>query len=144
MTLFTMPHFKRRFASVMLVLWVFALGTAWANACLLQDRTTHLDPSTVAIAGPPVVSPGHVGVLASHAQGQSSGEAPCLTLCDDGSQSLVKWQPGMELPDMAMPPPFAMAWSESVAALDAQQPVRIERPARADLPLRTRYVRLAL
>jgi hypothetical protein len=45
---------------------------------------------------------------------------------------------------MAMLPAFAMAWSESVAALDVPQPVRIERPARTGLPLRTRYVRLAL
>jgi hypothetical protein len=144
MNFFTIPPIKRRFASVMLVLWVFALGTAWANACLLQDRTTHLDPSTVATAGPPVVSPGHVGVLGSHAQGQSPGEAPCLKVFDDASQSIVKWQPGMELPDMAALPPAAMAWAEAVAALDARQPVRVVRPARSSLPLRTRYVRLAL
>jgi hypothetical protein len=63
---------------------------------------------------------------------------------DDKSQRNFKWQPGMELLDMAMLPSFAMAWPESVAALDARQLVRIERPARLDLPLRTRYVRLAL
>lgn len=144
MTLFKTPRLKRRFAAAMLVFWVFALSASWANACLLQDRTTHLDSSLVATAGLPAVSPGHAGVLASHAQGQSPGEASCLKVCDDASQSLVKWQPGMELPDMAMLPSFAMAWPESVAALNARQPVRIEGPARADLPLRSRYVRLAL
>lgn len=144
MTLFRTSGHKRRFALALLVLWLFALGAAWANACLLQDRTTHLDPSLVATAESPVVSPGHIGVLASHAQNLPPGEAPCLKLCDDASQSLVKWPTGMELPDVAMPPPFAMAWSESVAALDARRPVRIERPARQDLPLRTRYRRLAL
>lgn len=128
----------------MLVFWVFALGVGLANACLLQDRTTHLDPSTVASAGQPSVSPGHVGALTGHSQDQSSGEASCLKVCDDASQSLVKWQSGMELPDMVMLPPFAMAWSESVAAFDARQPVCIERPVRIVLPLRTRYVRLAL
>ena len=144
MTLFTIPNFKRRFASVMLVLWVLALGASWANACLLQDRTTHFDPSTVAIAGSSIVSPGHVGVLASHAQDPSPGEAPCLKVCDDGSQSLVKWQAGMELPNAAMLPSFTMARLVSVAARDARQPVRFERPARTGLPLRTRFVRLAL
>jgi len=144
MSIFNSPRSKRRFASAMLVFWVFAMGAAWANACLLQNRTTHLDPSFVATAAVSAVSSGHIGVLASHAQNQSPGEAPCLKVCDDASQSPVKWQSGVELPDMAMLPPFAMAWSELVAALDAPQPVRIERLARADLPLRTRYVRLAL
>jgi len=144
MTPFQTFRLKRRFASVMLVAWVFALGAAWANACLLQDRTTHLDPSLVATAGPPAVSPGHAGMQPDHAQGQSPGETPCLKVCDDASQSLIKWQPGIELPDMAMLPPFAMASPGSVAALDARHPVRIEHPARQSLPLRTRYVRLAL
>ncbi len=144
MTLFRTARLKRRFASAMLVFWVFALGAAWANACLLQDRTTHLDPSFAAAAELPAVSPGHMGVLANHAQVPSPGEAPCLKVCDDASQSLVKWQAGMELPDMAMLPTFAMAWPDSVAALDARQPVRIEPLARTGLPLRTRYVRLAL
>jgi hypothetical protein len=144
MTLFRTRRLKRCFVSAMLVFWVFALGTAWANACLLQDRTTHRDPSTVASGKSPVVSPGHVGVLASHAQIPSPGQAPCLKACDDASQSLVKWQSGMELPDMIMLPPFAMPRSVSVAALDAPQSVRLGRYAREDLPLRTRYVRLAL
>ena len=144
MSIFNCPRSKRRFASAMLVFWVFAMGAAWANACLLQNRTTRLDPSFVATAAVSAVSSGHIGVLASHAQNQSPGEAPCLKVCDDASQSPVKWQSGVELPDMAMLPPFAMAWSELVAGLDAPQPVRIERLARAGLPLRTRYVRLAL
>jgi len=144
MTLFTIPHIKRRFASAMLVLWVFVLGAAWANACLLQDRTTHLDAANVATTTTPAVSPWHVDTHSSHAQGQSPCETPRLQVCDDASQSIVKWRPNTELPDMATLPPFAMAWSESVAALDAPQPVHIEHPARRGLPLRTRYVRLAL
>jgi len=144
MALLHTPRIKRRFASAMLVSWVFAVGAAWANACLLQDRTTHLDPLFVATKELPAVSPGHAGALASHAQNQSPGEAPCLKVCDDTSQIIVKWQSGMELPDMAMLPSFAMDWSVSVAALDLRQPARIERLTRAGLPLRTRYVRLTL
>ncbi len=144
MTLFNNPRLTRRIGQAMLVFWVLALGTAWANACLLQDRSTHLEPSVVATAGLPAVSPGHIGVLAGHAQVQSPGEAPCLKVCDDASQSLIKWQPGMELPDMTKLPSFAMVWPESLAVLDARQPVRIEPLARTGLPLRTRYVRLAL
>jgi len=144
MTPIKTPRLRRRIASVMLVLWVFVLGAAWANACLLQDRATHSDSSLVATAGPPAVSSGHVGIEPGHAQGQSPGEAACLKVCDDASQGIVQWQPNTGLPDTPMLPPFAVRWSASFAALDARQPVRIEHPARPDLPLRTRYVRLAL
>ena len=128
----------------MLMVWLFALGAAWANACVLQDRTTHLDPSFVGTAAFLAVSPGHFGVLASHVQNPSPNEAPCLKVCDDTSQSLVKWQFGVDLPGMAMLPSFTMAWSESVASLDALQPVRVEYPTQVALPLRTRYSRLTL
>ena len=144
MTLFKPPRLKRRFASAALVLWVLVLGVAWSNACLLRDRTTHLDPAFLAIEGLPAVTPGHIGVSASDAQNQSPGSAPCLKVCDDASQTIVKWQWGTELPGMALLPSFAMEWSVSGAALDASQPVRIERPTRAGLALRTRYVRLTL
>lgn len=144
MPFFRISRLKRHFASAMLVFWVLALGAAWANACLLQDRTKHIDPSFVATDALPAVSPDHADVMDIHAQGQSPAEAPCLKICDDVSQSLVKWQPGMELPATAMFPSSAMAWPESVAALDAWQSVGFVRPAHSDLPLRTRYLRLTL
>lgn len=144
MKIFQIHLFKRRFAAAMLMVWLFALGAAWANACVLQDRTTHLDPSFVGTAAFLAVSPGHFGVLASHVQNPSPNEAPCLKVCDDTSQSLVKWQSGVDLPGMAMLPSFTMAWSESVASLDALQPVRVEYPTQVALPLRTRYSRLTL
>ena len=144
LTLFRTTRLQRRFALAMLVFWVFALGAAWANACILQDRSTHIDVSLVATDALPAMSPGHAGVLDIHAQGHSPGEAPCLKVCDGVSQSLVKWQPGMELPVMGMLPFLTIAWPESVAAVDAQQMAGIERPAHADLALRTRYSRLTL
>ena len=144
MKIFQFHLFKRRFAAALLMVWVFALGAAWANACVLQDRATHLDPSFGGTAAFLAVSPGHVGVLASHVQNPSPSEAPCLKVCDDTSQSLVKWQSGVDLPGMAMLPSFTMAWSESVASLDARQPVRVEYPTQVALPLRTRYSRLTL
>jgi hypothetical protein len=143
-TLLKTQQLKRSFASVMLVFWVFALGAAWANVCQLENRTTHLDRSFVATQRPAAVWSGHANVLASHAQGQSPSETHCLKVFDDVSLNIDKWQSGMELPDMAVLPPFTMAWSASVTALDALQPARIDPRARTGLPLRTRYVRLAL
>lgn len=144
MTAFTKARRKRRIASVMLVFWLFALGAGWANACVLQARGTHGHSADAVAAGAPMVSPGHVGVVDDHSADSSPGKAPCLKVCDDSTESLVKWQSGIDLPDLAMLPPVALPWPMSVAALDAPQAARIEHPARAGLPLRTRYSRLAL
>ena len=144
MTLIWTPRLKRRFALAMLAFWVFALGAAWANACLLQARTTYLDPSFFATAGERAVLPGNVGVLAGQAQNQSPGEAPCLKLCDEGSQVIVKWQSSNDLTKLSMLPPATMQASMTFVAFHAPQPVAIARSVRADLPLRTRYMRLTL
>ena len=144
MTPFTNARRKRRITSVMLAFWLFALGVGWAHACVLQERGTHLHTAAAVAAGAPAVSAGHVGVVDDHSADSSLANAPCLKACDDSSQGLVKWPSGMDLPDLAMLPPPAMAWSASVASLDALQAARVEHPARAALPLRTRYSRLAL
>ncbi|MEO7850806.1 MAG: hypothetical protein ABIR94_00955 [Rubrivivax sp.] len=144
MTHVTNPHIKRRIASVMLVFWLFALGAGWANACVLQERGTHAHSAEVVATGAPEVSAGHVGVVDDHIAGSSPGKASCLKVCDDSSRSLVKWQSGVDLPDLAVLPPAVMRWSALVSAPDAPQPAGIEHPARAGLPLRTIYSRLAL
>lgn len=143
MTLFASSRIKRRIASVMLVFWPFALGAAWANACSLQERGTHLHPDAAAHAETPAVSAGHVGVLDDH-DTDSPGKAACLKACDDGSQSIVKWQASFGLLDLAMVPPTWMAWTPRAIELDAPRTTHVEHPARAVLPLRTRYSRLAL
>ena len=144
MTLFTNSRIKRRIASVMLVFWLFALGAAWANACSLQERATHLHADAAAHAGTPTVSTGHSGVLDDHGADPSPGKAACLKTCGDESQSIVKWQASFDRLDLAMVPPTWMAWTPKVAALDAPSIAHVEHPARAGLPLRTRYSRLAL
>jgi hypothetical protein len=144
MTLFANSRIKRRIASVMLVFWLFALGAAGANACGLRERGTHLHPDAAAHDGTPTVSAGHVGVLDAHNADSSPGKAACLKTCDDGPQSIVKWQASFGLLDLAMVPPTWMAWTPKVAALDAPRIVHFEHPTRAGPPLRTRYSRLAL
>ncbi len=145
MTSLTNTRIKRRIASVMLVLWLFALGAGWANACILQERGTHLHPAAAADTGTPTVSAGHVGVLDDHEADTSAGKAPCLKVCGDESQTIVKWHASFDLLDVAMVPPAAMPWPTTVAALDAPlRAVHVGHSPRADLPLRTRYSRLAL
>jgi hypothetical protein len=140
MTRFTNADFKHRIASVMLMFWLFALSAGWANACILQDRGTHLHTSGASTN----VSPGHVGAVSDLDENHAPGNAPCLKVCDDSSQGLVKWKSDVDLSDLTMLQPAAMRWPALVGALDAPLAARIEFPARADLPLRIRYSRLAL
>jgi hypothetical protein len=144
MTLFANARITRRIASVMLVFWLLALGAAWANACSLQERGTHLHLDAAAHAGTLTVSVGHGGVLDDHGAGSSTGKAACLKACDDESQSIVQGQASLDLLDLAMVPPTQMARTPKVAALDAPRIANFEHPARAGPPLRTRYSRLAL
>ena len=144
MTPFTNAFSKRRIASVMLVFWLFALGAGWANACVLQERGTHAHSAEVVAAGAPALSAGHVGVVDNHIADSSTGNAPCLKVCDESSRSLVKWQSSIDLPDLATLPLAAVPWSAVVSALDAPRPARIKLSAHAGPPLRTIYSRLAL
>ena len=144
MTPFTNHQIKSRIASAMLVFWLFALGAGWANACVLQERGTHLHSAAEVAAGALAVSAGHVGVVDDHTADSSPGQAPCLKVCDDSSRSLVQWKSGNELPELAMLPLVAMPWSALVVALDVSRPARIQQSAHAGPPLRTIYSRLAL
>lgn len=144
MTPFAYAHVKRRIASVMLVFWLFTLGAGWANACILQERSTHLHADSAAQAGASTVSAGYVGALADHGGDSPSGKAPCLKACDDSSQSLIKWSSGIALLDLSMAPPTVLAWSVSAVALDSARTGHIGHPPRAGIPLRTRYSRLTL
>lgn len=144
MTLFANSRITRRIASVMMVFWLFALGAAWANACGLQERGPHLHPDAAAHPGTPTFSARHVEVPDDHGADSSPEKAACLKACDDGSQSIVKWQASFDRLDLAMVPPTWMAWTSKVAALNGPSIVHFEIPARAGLPLRTRYSRLAL
>ncbi|MEO8224367.1 MAG: hypothetical protein ABI661_06140 [Gammaproteobacteria bacterium] len=144
MTFFRNSRSKRRIVATMLVFWLFALGAAWANACALQDRWTHRDAASAAADAMPAPASGQVGVLDPHRADHSSGTAPCLKACDERSQSIVKWQSSIDLLDLAMAAPTGIAWTATNAVLDAARPARVGHPARADLPVRTRYSRLAL
>ncbi len=138
---------KRRTVHVMLFVWLFALGSAWANACLLQDGRAHLhgsDDGEVLGVQAVQVSPGHLGVDSDHPENAGSATSACLKVCGDESQSPVKVTLDVEPIDAAMAPPMAVAWGMS--SLDGGPDLAwMELPAPSPgLPLRTRFSRLAL
>ena len=144
MTPFSNAHRKRRIASTLLAFWLFALGAAWANACVLQERGTHAHTAEAVAAGAPTVLPGHIGIVVDHIADSAPVQGPCLKVCDDSSRSLVRWQSDIQLVDSAMLVSTAWPWSAWVVGLNLSGPARIERSAQSDPPLRTLYSRLTL
>ncbi len=130
-----------------LLVWLFAVGAGWANACVLQDRNTHVDGRSVDAARDiqaPVISAGHVGVVAAHDGPSDSQKASCLKVCDQRSLSMVKAPTAFDLADPGMAPPVAIIWTAHATAPPVTGSTRELSPRLPGLPLRIRYTRLAL
>ena len=82
MNFFAPTRSKRNIALALLVVWLFALGSGVANACLLQTHEVHLHESAQ-LADEPTTNLGH------HGEADNTKES-CLKVCDDGTRSLVK------------------------------------------------------
>ena len=147
MNSFPSTRTKRRTVYTMLLVWFFALGSGWANACLLQERGTHWHgPSdgTSLIAQASRVSPGHVGADSDHAADAGTAKSACLKVCSDDTQTIVKLTPSVDLMDVVMAPPTALTWCDPLDATD-QANAWLELPVPSPgVPLRTRFSRLAL
>jgi len=147
MSLLPNTRTKRRTVYTMLLVWFFALGSGWANACLLQERETHWhwpseDASLTAHASR--VSPGHVGVDSDHAENAGLAKSACLKVCGDDTQTVVKLASSVDLANVAMAPPTVLTWADPLAAAE-QANAGFELPARSPgVALRTRFSRLAL
>lgn len=143
------PNTRTRRTTVFTVLlvWLFAFGAGWANACLLEARGTHVDAGgAVRTEGVPLpaVSAGHAGAVASHDEGTGLGKAPCQKVCSDGAQTIVKLKPTIDLPALGIAPSLAAAWSPHATAPAALGAARKRPAALLGPPLRIRYARLAL
>jgi hypothetical protein len=137
-----MKFFSRSFAShnaasLMLAVWLFALASGVANACLLEapDVSGHQASSESAR------STAHASALA-HEDEQSSRN-PCLKSCDEGSQALQSSN-GMDSVDPGSPPLTAVLWTRP-AALPARHQSGFDTPrSLSDPPERISYSRWAL
>jgi hypothetical protein len=93
MSRFALIRFRRRSVPVVCCSGgLFELGSAWANACLIQDRA---NPPVVSIGEPvssPVTPPGPVEGTAGITCNPARAESPCLKVCDEVAQITVKWQ----------------------------------------------------
>lgn len=139
---------KRSSTFLVLFVWLFALASGVANACLLEVRGTHSHGAPVthssAAKATLEISAGHAGVIASHNAGAQASKAACLKVCDDDSQSLPKQPASFDLADPGLGLFVAAVWTAAMRddpassrANDPGQPV-------SRLPLRTRFSRLTL
>lgn len=139
---------KSRTTFLVLLVWLFALASGIANACLLESRGTHSHVAPVtqssAIGATPEISAGHAGVIASHDVDADASRAVCLKACDDDSQSLLKQPSSFDLVDPGLGLFVAVVWTAAVRDLPA--PSRANEPGQpvSRLPIRTRFSRLAL
>jgi hypothetical protein len=144
MKLFSNTRSKRNTAFVVLWVWLFALASGVANACLLEARGTHGHGPAVSGSGTAMAtatSVGHVG--ADHDDDPGASKALCLKVCDDGSQSPVKQQSAFDLADSGLPLLVRVVWTAAVPVVSA--PSRMDDlPSTPGLAIRVRYSRLAL
>lgn len=137
----------RRIVHTLLLVWIFALGSGLANACLLQQSGTHGhgpsgdgQPTSQA----PRVSPGHLGADSDHLDNAGLAKSACLKVCGDGAQTIVKWAVSADVADVAMASPTVLAWSAPLDTAE-QSNAWFDLPDPSPgVPVRTRFSRLAL
>ena len=143
---------RRNTACAMLFVWLFALASGVANACLLEPHGVHDH-------GPPLshrsASGTTPGIAGDHAQGlaqddgdSDTGAAPakesCLKACDEGSQSLLKHAYSFDFADPGLAALVAAAWAAEVHLAPASgRPHDFRLPERGP-PIRVLFSRLAL
>lgn len=103
---------KRSIALAMLLVWVFALLSGVANACLTEPRG---DPVH---AGSHAAQLDHRAQASTHSHGevstqhdQRADKASCQKSCDESAQMLVKPPPKFDAPDLQAVVVPAGAWS---------------------------------
>ena len=145
--LFANARTKRNTSFVVLLVWLFALASGVANACLLETPGSHSVPgkgsaTTTSQATAELIA--HPDGPADHDDDADNGKESCLKACDDGTNALPKAYSGVDHTD---PGPAALVttlWAGSTQVASAPR-------RRDDLvmpsvgpPLRVRFSRLAL
>lgn len=141
---------KRSTALTMLMVWLLALVSGVANACLLEPRGEHAAQSASREAGAShqaAQAAGHgadQGTTPSRSDHQSD-KAPCQKACEESAQTLLKAQPRPDVPDLQAIAHPIRAWLADMLqpSRDSGAILRAAIPP-PSLPLRVSLSRLAL
>ena len=145
-----MPFFRtasarRHTTCLVLLVWIFALASGVANACVVQERTTHTHINPLTVSDPSWIrttAVTHDESASNHEESAGLSIAPCLKVCDQGSQSPVKHPTPTDL--HVLPATFdSTHWDVLLPVAQAMPAIPDVRRTTAP-PIRVRYVRLAL
>ena len=137
---------KRSTAFIVLLVWLFALASGVANACLLEARETHSHIATAASSEPAhasVILPGHAGAVADGVD-KPHFKAPCLKVCDDGSRSFPKQDSTVAQTDPGPALLVLVLWGTVAPVVPTLRQIDDRQPATPELPIRVRFSRLAI
>ncbi len=147
MKLYSNIRIKRHAAFVVLLVLLFALASGVANACLLEERGAHSHGATTEYplaALKLTTEHGHPQAVADHDDDSLPAKAPCLKACDDGSRSMPKQDLTVVQADPGPPPLVAVLWTEATPAPPMSDRLDRVQYVIPELPIRVRYLRLAL
>ena len=143
---FSHQRTKRNTTFVALLVWLFALASGMANACLLEAPGKH--PHTAATHS---TEPSHTHAFVGHAAAgdddvddQDGSKESCLKACDDGANAQVKLQAGADLTDPGLAPFGVIVWNATTAVASVSARYAILQVPIVGPPIRTRYSRLTL
>lgn len=142
------PRSKRNIASVMLLVWLFAVVSGIVNACVLEahgDDAKVLTSEALGAAYAHNALAGHTSYAANYDGDKvDTSKAPCLKVCDDGSQALLKLNPFVDLDDRDSALTDSMLWAAAIQVASAHRHLDSSASATSEPPVRVRYSRLAL
>ena len=139
---------KRNTAFVVLVVWLFAVASGIANACVLKTHGDHahiVAAEAFEAAHDPNAPAGHAHDTADHDGDKLDiSKAPCLKVCDDGTQLLIKQQASLDIGDHGSSFLVSVLWTTVIPITTIpRQRDGLESAAHGP-PLRVRYSRLTL
>lgn len=122
---------RHHIALVVLLVWLFALASGVANACLLEAPRAQAHEAQASAAG--------------HDENDSHGaRESCLKVCSDGAQSPTTPDLKLVQADIGLPALVAVLWNPSEPAATAPRGGVADPPPDTGPPVRVRFSRLAL
>ncbi len=144
---FSNTRAKRNTASVVLLVWLFALASSVANACFMETDEPHAMAAKNAAATTsqaPAELLAQLGNDAGHHDDSDGTKESCLKVCDDGTRTLPKASSGVDHNAPGLAPLVATLWTASQHVVSAPRRAADLAMPIVGPPLRVRYSRLAL
>ena len=139
---------KRNTTLVVLLVWLFAVASGIVNACVLQAQgaNTHFGTAKpFEVAHVRSASTGHTPDAADHHGDELDvSKAPCLKVCDDGTQLLIKQQTSLDLGDPGSSFLASVFWTAVMPVVTTPRQGNGPQATAHGPPVRLRYARLTL